>query len=63
VTSDRLRRHSAKGEPSVREEGELPATYNTRPISRELRRLLDAPPTVDVQRSGEKLVARVLRDL
>jgi hypothetical protein len=62
-------RHSGRAEyvanrlASVREEGELPATYDPRPISRELRRLLDAPPAVDVRRSGEELVARVLRDL
>jgi hypothetical protein len=45
----------------VPEERELPPTYHRRPISRELRKILDAPP---VQRQSDaELVASVLRDL
>jgi hypothetical protein len=44
-----------------REESELPATYTPRPISPELRQILDAPPALE--HSEEALVARVLRDL
>jgi hypothetical protein len=46
---------------SVRREPELPETYPLRPVSPELREMLDARTTEP--RSDKALVARVLRDL
>ena len=46
---------------AVPEDSELPETYTPRPISRELRRILDMPLTSE--HSDEDLVARVLADL
>ena len=46
---------------AVREEPELPRKYRPRPLSPELKRILDAP--FARRRSDEELVARVLDDL
>jgi hypothetical protein len=46
---------------AVHEEPELPRRYRPRPLSPELKRILDAP--IPRQRSDKELVARVLDDL